>query len=72
MPAESMLSFQGEGHPGGQNTAIEGRAELAPNLEGTSKNSPYFPHTTKLRANDSASFSFRFIYVHSSAVRDRQ
>ena len=40
--------------------------------KGTSKNSPYSPHTTKLPANDSASFSFRFIYVHSSAVRDRQ
>jgi hypothetical protein len=40
-------------------------------LQGTSKNSFYSPDATKLPPNDSASFSFRFIYVHSRAVRDR-
>ena len=41
-------------------------------LEGTSKNSASSPNAIKLPANDSASFSFRFIYVHSGAVSDRQ
>jgi hypothetical protein len=40
-------------------------------FKGTSKNSFYSPDATKLPPNDSASFSFRFIYVHSRAVRDR-
>jgi hypothetical protein len=39
---------------------------------GTSKNSASSPNAIKLPANDSASFSFRFIYVHSGAVSDRQ
>src|SRR6516165_12493376 len=41
-------------------------------LLGTSKNSASSPNAIKLPANDSASFSFRFIYVHSGAVSDRQ
>src|SRR6516225_11275277 len=41
-------------------------------LVGTSKNSASSPNAIKLPANDSASFSFRFIYVHSGAVSDRQ
>jgi hypothetical protein len=41
-------------------------------LMGTSKNSASSPNAIKLPANDSASFSFRFIYVHSGAVSDRQ
>src|SRR6516165_3561052 len=41
-------------------------------IEGTSKNSASSPNAIKLPANDSASFSFRFIYVHSGAVSDRQ
>jgi hypothetical protein len=40
--------------------------------KGTSKNSASSPNAIKLPANDSASFSFRFIYVHSGAVSDRQ
>ena len=39
---------------------------------GTSKNRPYSSNATKLPANDSASFPFRFINVHSEAVSDRQ
>jgi len=39
---------------------------------GTSKNSASSPNAIKLPANDSAAFSFRFIYVHSGAVSDRQ
>ena len=39
---------------------------------GTSKNKPYSSNTTKLPANDSASFPFQFINVHSEAVSDRQ
>jgi hypothetical protein len=39
---------------------------------GTSKNSRYSSGATKLPPNDSASFPFRFTYVHSRAVRDRQ
>src|SRR5258705_8815249 len=41
-------------------------------LMGTSKNRPYSSNATKLPANDSASFPFRFINVHSEAVSDRQ
>src|SRR6516162_9090130 len=41
-------------------------------MMGTSKNSASSPNAIKLPANDSASFSFRFIYVHSGAVSDRQ
>jgi hypothetical protein len=41
-------------------------------LLGTSKNRPYSSNATKLPANDSASFPFRFINVHSEAVSDRQ
>jgi DNA-binding CsgD family transcriptional regulator len=39
---------------------------------GTSKNRPYSSNATRLPANDSASFPFRFINVHSEAVSDRQ
>ena len=39
---------------------------------GTSKNRPYSSNATKLPANDSASFPFRFINVRSEAVSDRQ
>src|SRR3981081_3709764 len=45
---------------------------LGKKLMGSSKNSLSLPAATKLPANDSASFSFRFISVHSWAVRDRQ
>src|SRR5262249_21815592 len=41
-------------------------------LKGTSKNRPYSSDATKLPANDSVSFVFRFINVHSEAVSDRQ
>src|SRR3979490_2131386 len=41
-------------------------------VKGTSKNRPYSSNATKLPANDSASFPFRFINVHSEAVSDRQ
>jgi DDE superfamily endonuclease len=41
-------------------------------LKGTSKNRPCSSDATKLPANDSVSFPFRFIYVHSEAVSDRQ
>jgi ABC-type uncharacterized transport system substrate-binding protein len=37
---------------------------------GTSKNSSYTSGTTKLPANDSASFPFRFLGVHPKPVRD--
>src|SRR3981081_3382246 len=37
-----------------------------------SKNRPCSSNATKLPANDSASFPFRFINVHSEAVSDRQ
>jgi hypothetical protein len=40
-------------------------------LEGTSKNRRHSPDATKLPANDSASFPFRFINVHARAARDR-
>jgi hypothetical protein len=39
---------------------------------GTSKNGRYSFDTTKLPANDSVSFPFRFIDVHLRAVRGRQ
>jgi hypothetical protein len=39
-------------------------------LMGTSKNSRYRSAVTKLPANDSASFPFRFINVHCRVVRD--
>jgi hypothetical protein len=39
---------------------------------GTSKNRPCSSDATKLPANDSVSFPFRFINVHSEAVSDRQ
>src|SRR6516164_6769636 len=42
-------------------------ADLHKNPRGTSKNSASSPNAIKLPANDSASFSFRFIYVHSGA-----
>ena len=45
---------------------------VANTLKGTSKNRPYSSNATKLPANDSASFPFRFINVHSEAVSDRQ
>jgi hypothetical protein len=38
---------------------------------GTSKNRRYSFGATELPANDSASFPFRFIYVHAGAARDR-
>src|SRR5262245_38625657 len=41
-------------------------------FRGTSKNRPYSSDATKLPANDSVSFVFRFINVHSEAVSDRQ
>src|SRR5215813_5961133 len=41
-------------------------------MEGTSKNRPCSSDATKLPANDSVSFPFRFINVHSEAVSDRQ
>jgi hypothetical protein len=40
------------------------------NLEGTSKNTSYSSDATKLSANDSASFPFRFIDVHAGTARD--
>jgi hypothetical protein len=39
---------------------------------GTSKNSDHSTDATKLPANDSALFPFRFIGVHPVADRDRQ
>src|SRR5258705_3285044 len=39
--------------------------------KGTSKNRRYFSDAAKLPANDSVSFSFRFMDVHSGAARDR-
>jgi hypothetical protein len=39
---------------------------------GTSKNRPCSSDATKLPANDSVSFAFRFINVHSEAVSGRQ
>ena len=41
-------------------------------LMGTSKNSRHRSDATKLPANDSASFPFRFIDVHCRLARDRQ
>jgi hypothetical protein len=41
------------------------------NVMGTSKNRRYFSDAAKLPANDSVSFSFRFMDVHSGAARDR-
>ena len=41
------------------------------NLEGTSKNRRCFFDAAKLPANDSVSFSFQFIDVHSGAARHR-
>jgi hypothetical protein len=38
---------------------------------GTSKNRRYCSDAAKLPANDSVSFSFRFMDVHSGAARDR-
>jgi hypothetical protein len=38
---------------------------------GTSKNRRYFSDAAKLPANDSVSFSFRFMDVHSGRARDR-
>ncbi len=40
-------------------------------FEGTSKNRRYFSYAAKLPANDSVSFSFRVMDVHSGAARDR-
>jgi hypothetical protein len=37
---------------------------------GTSKNRSYSSDATKLSANDSASFPFRFMDVHARAARD--
>src|SRR6266511_4778937 len=39
-------------------------------LKGTSKNRSYSSDATKLSANDSASFPFRFMDVHARAARD--
>src|SRR5207248_8954747 len=39
-------------------------------LVGTSKNRSYSSDATKLSANDSASFPFRFMDVHARAARD--
>src|SRR3989442_13785578 len=41
-------------------------------LKGTSKNRSYSSDATKLPANDSVSFPFRFINVRSETVSDRQ
>jgi hypothetical protein len=49
--------------PGGRTSSI--------NRSGTSKNRRYSFDATKLPANDSASFPFRFIDVHAAAARDR-
>jgi hypothetical protein len=38
--------------------------------EGTSKNRSYSSDATKLSANDSASFPFRFMDAHARAARD--
>jgi hypothetical protein len=39
-------------------------------LKGTSKNRSYSSDATKLSANDSASFPFRFMDVHARAALD--
>src|SRR6266550_8682283 len=45
-------------------------ASFSVSLEGTSKNRSYSSDATKLSANDSASFPFRFMDVHARAARD--
>ena len=54
------------------NVVIEATSKKLYLRLGTSKNKPYSSNATKLPANDSASFPFRFINVHSEAVSDRQ
>ena len=41
------------------------------NLRGTSKNRRYLSDAVKLPANDSVSFSFRFMDVHPGTALDR-
>src|SRR5437763_6247080 len=54
-----------------QTTSLKGQiARFLHNHKGTSKNRSYSSDATKLSANDSASFPFRFMDVHARAARD--